>query len=130
MTSTIEEAFARAQEVTASSHDLAGSLAIIIWREMNNWQWSPHRTDGDFIKFHASCKRCQDEIKIMTNGIRLILDTERRQPVNLQWHDNWNKVMKALAELYRVWNFPEYKRDEWVQDRLEKLIKAYDEWLD
>ena len=79
MTNTIEEVFTRAQEVEASSHDLATSLAAIIWREMNNWQESPHRTDGDFIKFHAGCKRCQDEIKIMGKGIRLILDTERRQ---------------------------------------------------
>ena len=77
MLTTIDEAFARATEVNASTHDLASSLAIAIWREMNNWQGEDK--DRDFIKLHAGAKRVQEEITIMSRGIRLILEAERHR---------------------------------------------------
>ena len=75
----IEEKFARAKEVKANVYDLASSLAIVIWREMNNWQTSPWRTDADFIRLHAGSKTIQEEISIMTRGIGLILEMEKEQ---------------------------------------------------
>ena len=74
---SIDQVFTRAQEVNASTHDLASSLAIAIWREMNNWQGEDK--DRDFIKLHAGAKRVQEEITIMLRGIRLILEAERER---------------------------------------------------
>ena len=74
---TIDELFTRAKEVDASAHDLASSIAIAIWREMNNWQSDDK--DNDFIKLHAQVKRVQDEIRIMSTGIRLVLEAARTE---------------------------------------------------
>ena len=76
MTTTINKAFTTARGVNASIHDLASSLAIIIWREMNNW--GGNGRDRDFIRMHNQSRLIQDEIRIMSNGIRLILEVDRK----------------------------------------------------
>lgn len=71
----IEEKFARAKQVNASTRDLASSLAIVIWREMNGWDGDDK--NNDFIRLHAQVKRVQDEIRVMTRGIVTILEQAR-----------------------------------------------------
>ena len=83
---TIDELFTRAKEVDASTHDLASSIAIAIWREMNGWQGDDK--DRDFIRLHAQVKRVQDEIKIMSRGIRLVLEAARAEGAAAE-RDKW-----------------------------------------
>ena len=83
---TIDELFTRAKEVDASTHDLASSIAIAIWREMNGWQGDDK--DRDFIRLHAQVKRVQDEIAMMSRGIRLVLEAARAEGAAAE-RDKW-----------------------------------------
>jgi hypothetical protein len=125
MPQTIEEAFAKAQEVQASNYDLASSLAIITWREMNNWQGEDK--DHDFIKMHAWSRRCQEEIKTITRGIESILKWTGYAQDGITY-PKWNKVVKCLSELYEAWctsNLP----GRAVIDKMRELVESYDDWL-
>ena len=107
---TIDELFARAKEVDASTHDLASSIAIAIWREMNGWQGDDK--DRDFIRLHAQVKRVQDEIAMMSRGIRLVLEAARAEGAAAEQE----RACKAICSMCRN-DDPILKDGHWIHFR-------------